>query len=70
MADIREYIDLYDADPDHREQAQVLLTKLSIRKNELIQQQQDIATTISELEALEVICLDQLSSTNTPSESG
>jgi DNA-binding transcriptional MerR regulator len=64
LADIREYIGLYDADPDHREQVQVLLGKLSRRKAELIQQQQDIATTIDELEALEPICHRQMASMN------
>jgi len=70
LADIREYIGLYDADPDHREQVQVLMGKLSTRKKELIQQQQDIATTIGELEALEAICLEQISSMNALNDSG
>ncbi|RVU86488.1 MerR family DNA-binding transcriptional regulator [Leucothrix sargassi] len=70
LADIREYIDLYDSDPDHREQVQVLLVKLSKRKKELIQQQQDIATTISELEALETICLEQMANMDNSNESG
>ena len=65
LADIREYIGLYDADPDHREQVQVLLTRLSKRKEELVQQQQDITTTIRELEELEVICLEQMSQMDT-----
>ena len=70
LADIHEYIGLYDADPDHRGQIQVLLSKLSVRKKELIQQQQDIATTISELEALETICMDQMSGMDDSSDSG
>lgn len=70
LADIREYIGLYDADPDHREQMQVLLSKLSVRKQELIQQQKDIATTIGELETLENICLEQMSSMDLSSDSG
>jgi len=70
LADIREYIGLYDADPDHKEQAQVLLEKLAQRKAELIQQQQDIATTINELETLEAICQKQLAEIAVSSDSG
>lgn len=49
LEDIREYLDLYDADPVQIEQQQLLLSKVKVRIAELEQQQIDLATTLEEL---------------------
>ena len=60
LTDIREYIELYDADPDHKEQIQLLLTKVEKRMDDLKQQQEDLMIAIRELEDIESQCVDQL----------
>lgn len=60
LTDIREYIELYDADPDHKEQIQLLLTKVERRMDDLKQQQEDLMIAIRELEDIESQCIDQL----------
>lgn len=62
LTDIREYIELYDADPDHKEQIQLLLGKVKRRMEDLKQQQEDLLIAIRELEDIESQCIDQLSS--------
>ncbi len=49
LAEIREYLDLYDADHRHVEQIKLLQAKVRDRLSELEQQRQDLETTISEL---------------------
>jgi DNA-binding transcriptional MerR regulator len=49
LADVKELLDLYDADPDHLEQLRAALVKGRARIAELEQQQDEIATTIDEL---------------------
>jgi len=61
LTDIREYIELYDADPNHKEQIQLLLAKVERRIDELKQQQEDLVTTLHELEEIETQCLNHLS---------
>ena len=60
LTDIREYIELYDADPDHKEQIQLLLTKVEKRMEDLKQQQEDLMIAIRELEDIESQCVAQL----------
>lgn len=60
LTDIREYIELYDADPDQKEQIQLLLAKVEKRMDDLKQQQEDLIVAIRELEDIEAQCLDQL----------
>ena len=49
LADIRELLDLYAADPDHMEQLRATLAKGRARIAELERQQQEIALTLKEL---------------------
>jgi DNA-binding transcriptional MerR regulator len=49
LADIKELLDLYDADPDHLEQLRATLVKGRARIAELERQQQEIALTLREL---------------------
>lgn len=60
LTDIREYIDLYDADPDQKEQIKLLLNKVDKRIKHLKQQQQDLVSAIQELEDIERQCADRL----------
>ena len=52
LEDIREYLDLYDADPVQLEQQQLLLAKVEKRIAELEQQQTDLAITLDELRGI------------------
>jgi DNA-binding transcriptional MerR regulator len=49
LADVKELLDLYDADPDHLEQLHATLVKGRARIAELERQQQEIALTLREL---------------------
>jgi DNA-binding transcriptional MerR regulator len=49
LADIKELLELYDADPDHLEQLRATLRKGRARIAELERQQQEIALTVTEL---------------------
>jgi DNA-binding transcriptional MerR regulator len=53
LADIKEMLDLYDADRDHLEQLRVTLGKGRARIAELERQQAEIATTLQEIRELE-----------------
>lgn len=60
LIDIREYIELYDADPDHKEQIQLLQSKVEKRMDDLKRQKEDIVIAIRELEDIEAQCIEQL----------
>lgn len=49
LTDIREYLDLYNVDPEQIEQQQLLLSKVSRRIEELEQQQEDLVVSLDEL---------------------
>ncbi|HEY4254210.1 MAG TPA: MerR family DNA-binding transcriptional regulator [Roseomonas sp.] len=53
LAEIREYLDLYDADRSQREQMHMLLHKTQERITGLEQQRRDLAQTLAELRAIE-----------------
>lgn len=53
IASIKAYLDLYDADPAHREQAQRLLEGVRARVDELERQRQDLELTLDELREIE-----------------
>lgn len=53
LTDIREYLNLYNVDPEQIEQQQLLLTKISRRIEELEQQQEDLVATLDELRDIE-----------------
>ena len=52
IRDIRDFLDLYDADPQHAEQMRRLIERLDERLDELRLQSEAIATTMTELERL------------------
>lgn len=52
LDEIKEFLDLYDADADQSKQIQLLVTKVSDRIEQLNQQKQDIETTLAELEEI------------------
>lgn len=60
LAEIREYLDLYDADRSQRSQVQLLLARTQERIAELEQQQRDLAQTLQELRDVERQALDAL----------
>jgi DNA-binding transcriptional MerR regulator len=49
LAEIREFLDLYDADPTKVSQAQMLLDRVRSRIEELEQQRRDLDQTLKEL---------------------
>ncbi len=53
LTDIREYLDLYNVDPEQMEQQQLLLMKVGQRIEELEQQQEDLVVTLDELREIE-----------------
>jgi DNA-binding transcriptional MerR regulator len=57
LADIREYLDMYDVDPSQAKQVQLLLDKVDRRISELEQQREDLETTLIELGEMRQQCL-------------
>ena len=53
LEEIREYLDLYDQDPAQVSQMQLLLTKISERRLQLVQQQKDIVQTLADLDGIQ-----------------
>jgi len=60
LADIREMLDLYDADPGHREQLRVSIAKGRRRIAELETQLAEITLTLQELRQLEATAVAML----------
>ncbi len=60
LADIKEYLDMYDADPSKVMQVQLLLEKVDRRVGELEQQREDLETTLAELEEMRQECIAKL----------
>ncbi|MEJ2693629.1 MAG: MerR family DNA-binding transcriptional regulator [Candidatus Thiodiazotropha sp.] len=60
LADIKEYLDLYDLDPSQVSQLRLLMDKINDRVSELEQQREDLETTLMELEELRQECLSQI----------
>lgn len=60
LTDIREYLNLYNVDPEQIEQQQLLLTKISRRIEELEQQQEDLVATLDELRDIEQQALSNI----------
>lgn len=57
LADIKEYLDLYDIDRSRVKQVQLLLEKIELRMSELEQQREDLETTLHELDEMRLECL-------------
>jgi DNA-binding transcriptional MerR regulator len=53
LREIKEFLDLYDADPQHLEQMRRLAAKARARITELEKQQHAIETTVAELRVIE-----------------
>jgi len=53
LSGIKEYLDLYDADPTQKKQMQALLGALRERMDELEEQRKDLETTLDELKDVE-----------------
>lgn len=60
LEEIREMIDIYDADRSEIAQLLLVLEKIAQRRASLVQRQQDIATMLGELEELEGRCASLL----------
>ncbi|MCL4837388.1 MAG: MerR family DNA-binding transcriptional regulator [Thermoanaerobaculia bacterium] len=60
LALIKQYLDLYDADPGHRGQLAALLAGARQRIEELESQRRDIDLTIEELREIEEQCLEAM----------
>ena len=60
LSDIREIIDMYDAEPGEQGQLQYLLERIAGRRAELVQKQKDLELTLSELDDLEARCVVRL----------
>ena len=57
LADIKEYLDIYDVDPSQEKQIKLLLGKVERRIGELEQQREDLETTLIELEEMRQECI-------------
>ncbi len=60
LADIREYLDLYDADPSQVKQLQLLTQKIDRRIAELEQQREDLEAALQELSEMRQECLSNI----------
>jgi len=60
LAEIREIIDMYDAEPGEEGQLSLLVTKIADRRAQLRQKQRDIELTLDELDQVEERCRDRL----------
>jgi DNA-binding transcriptional MerR regulator len=60
LADIKEMLDLYDADPEHLEQLRALLAKTRERIGGLERQRNEITLTLNELRDIEAAVLDHI----------
>jgi DNA-binding transcriptional MerR regulator len=60
IREIRDFLDLYDADPTHLEQMQHLLARIRVRLRELERQQTALQMTIAELISMEQQASDRV----------
>ena len=70
LAEIREYLHLYDADPSQSEQLTMLLEKVNQRLNSLERQKSDLAALVAELNDIRLQALDALNRTNSQARTG
>jgi DNA-binding transcriptional MerR regulator len=66
LADIKEYLDIYDVDPTQVKQVQLLLEKVDRRISELEQGREDLATTLIELDEMRQECIATIEAKNHP----
>ena len=60
LSEIREMLDMYDAEPGESGQLELFLAKIDERRGLLRQQQHDIELTLKELDDIEAQCRAQL----------
>ncbi|AWV16659.1 MerR family transcriptional regulator [Methylobacterium sp. XJLW] len=60
LREIKEYLDLYDADPTQQEQLRALLKRIQTRIGSLVDQEQALVETLAELRAIEQQAQDAL----------
>jgi DNA-binding transcriptional MerR regulator len=60
LADIKEYLDMYDVDPSRAKQVKLLLEKVDRRIGELEQQREDLETTLAELDEMRQQCVAKI----------
>jgi DNA-binding transcriptional MerR regulator len=60
LAEIKDLINMYDADRDDRQQLTTLLGALAKRRQALVQQREDIEAVLGELAKFEVVCRQAL----------
>jgi DNA-binding transcriptional MerR regulator len=66
IREIKEFLDLYDVDPEHVAQARQLLTKIDERVGELRKQKRAIEQTLEELRQLEKQTLNLIEGASSP----
>ena len=70
LAEIGEYMLLYDADPSRGEQLSMLLEKVNQRLKALERQRSDLATLVAELKDIRLQTLDALNQTHNQTQTG
>ena len=70
LAEIREYLYLYDADPSQSEQLSMLLEKVNQRLKALARQKSDLAALVTELNDIRLQTLDALNRAHTQTQTG
>ena len=70
LAEIGEYMHLYDADPSQGEQLSMLLEKVNQRLKALERQRSDLATLVAELKDIRLQTLDALNRTQNQTRTG
>ena len=70
LAEIGEYMHLYDANPSQSEQLTMLLEKINQRLNSLERQKSDLAALVAELNDIRLQALDALNRTHSQTRTG
>ena len=70
LAEIREYLHLYDTDPSQSEQLTMLLDKVNQRLKALARQKSDLAALVTELNDIRLQTLDALDRAHSQTQTG
>jgi DNA-binding transcriptional MerR regulator len=68
LSEIKEYLDLYDADTKHTDQVLYIQRKANERTSELRTKLQDIKDSLKELEQIEFECIEWIKNKNLKAE--
>ena len=66
LGEIREMLDMYDAEPGEAGRLQLFLAKIADRRRLLEQQQEDITVTLKELDDIQAQCRARLAKVTAP----